>query len=167
MIISYIIMGIVIAASLLIQGHPSFDVIRIAGVKPDLLFIVIVYLAYSFGSFTGEVTGFIGGIFHDVVSRSPLGLLALPKVVLGFLIGMFGRGMFKNTIVTVAIMIFLASLLKGIITLFLSYIFHQGSVSQVLDVILPEAFYNALVAPFIFILLDKIFEKELEREGHL
>lgn len=167
MIVTYIIMGIVAAVALLIQGHNSFDVIRIWGVKPDLLFIVIVYISYSFGSFVGEITGFVGGLFHDAISHSPLGLLTLPKVVLGFLVGLFGRGMFKNTFITVAIMLFLASLLKGIITLFLAYIFHHGSVSQVLSVIIPESFYNAIVAPFLFVLFDKIFEKELQREGHI
>ena len=167
MIVTYVIMGIVAAVSLLIQGHPSFDVIRIWGVKPDLLFIVIVYISYSFGSFNGQVAGFVGGLFHDVVSRSPLGLLTFPKVVLGFLVGMFGRGMFKNTFITIAIMLLLASLLKGVVTLFLCYIFHHGSVSQILSVIIPESFYNAILAPFLFVLLDKIFEKELQREGHL
>ncbi len=167
MIISYIITGAIIIASLIVQGHPSFDVIRIAGVKPDLLFIIIVYLAYSFGSFYGEVSGFIGGLLHDAISRSPLGLLAFPKVVLGFLVGMFGRAMFKSSIVTVTLMLFLASLLKGVITLFVCYIFHQASVSMVVSVILPEAFYNALISPILFLLLDKLFERELEREGHL
>ncbi len=65
MILMYIITGALLLASLIIQGHSSFDVLRIGGVKPDLVFIVVVYFAYSFGSLYGEVTGFIGDYCID------------------------------------------------------------------------------------------------------
>jgi len=167
MIVSYILTGILIVLSVIIQGHTSFDVIRIAGVKPDLQFIIIVYLSYSFGSFYGEVTGFLGGLLHDAVSNSPLGLLAFPKMAVGFIAGMFGRNMIKSSILTITLLIFVYSIIKGIIILFLSYIFHQASVGSVISVILPEAFYNALLAPPIFVILDKLYEKSLEMEGLL
>ena len=164
-VIPYIFTAVLIILSLIIQGHPSFDVISIAGVKPDLLFILIVYLAYSFGSFYGEVTGFISGLLHDAISNAPLGFLTFPKMVLGFIAGMFGRSIIKSNIITVSLIIFIASLIKGLITLILAYIFHQGSISTVISIILPEAFYNALIAPPLFFIFDKIYEKELEREG--
>ncbi|MCP4138348.1 MAG: rod shape-determining protein MreD [bacterium] len=167
MIFSYIFTALLLIVSLIVQSHPSFDVIRIAGVKPDLQFIVIVYLAYSFGSFYGEVSGFIGGLFHDSISIGPLGIITFPKMALGFLVGMFGRSVMKSNILTVTLLLFAASIVKGIITLFLCYIFHQASVSSVISIILPEAFYNALLAPPLFVLFDKIFEKELEREVNL
>ncbi len=166
MILSYVFTGIIVIVSLVIQGHTSFDVIRIAGVKPDLLFIVVVYFSYSFGSLYGETVGFISGLLHDAVSNSPLGLLTLPKVILGFVIGMFGRTIVRSHILTITAMLFVASLAKGVITLFLCYIFHHAAISNVLTVILPESFYNALLAPPLFFLFDKIFERELEREGY-
>ncbi len=165
MIISYIFTGALVLASLIIQSHSSFDVLRIAGVKPDLLFIAVVYFAYSFGSFYGEITGFIAGLLHDSVSNSPLGLLTFPKLLLGFIAGYFGRSMFKGNFLTISLLLFLASLAKGVITLFLSYIFHETSAAAIINVIFPESFYNALLAPGLFFLYDKIFEKELSREG--
>ncbi|HOW82008.1 MAG TPA: rod shape-determining protein MreD [Spirochaetota bacterium] len=165
MIIPYIFTAVLIILSLLIQGHSSFDVISIAGVKPDLLFILVVYLAYSFGSFYGEVTGFISGLLHDAISNSPLGLLAFPKMAVGFVAGMFGRSIIKSNIISITLILFIASLVKGIMTLILAYIFHHTSIAVVLHIILPEAFYNALIAPALFILFDKVYEKELEREG--
>ncbi len=166
MIVAYIFTAALIIVSLIIQGHSSFDVLRIAGVKPDLLFITIVFLSYSFGSFYGEVTGFIGGLLHDSISNSPLGLLAFPKMALGFIVGMFGRSILKENVVTVFLLLFGASIIKGILTLFLCYLFHEASVSSIVSVILPEAFYNALIAPPLFMLYDKIFEREIEREGN-
>ncbi len=166
MIFTYIFTAALLIVSLIMQAHTSFDVLRIAGIKPDLLFITIVYCGFSFGSFYGEVTGFIGGILHDAASSSPLGLLTLPKFVIGYVVGFFGRSVFKGTMITVFILLFLASLVKGIITLVLCYIFHEASITSVITVIFPEAFYNALLAPLLFFLFDKIFEKELEREGY-
>jgi rod shape-determining protein MreD len=152
-------------ASLIIQGHSSFDVLRVAGVKPDLLFIAVVYFGYTFGSFYGEVTGFIGGLLHDSVSNSPLGLLTFPKMAVGFLAGMFGRSVFRENAVTVFLLLLSASLIKGIITLFLCYLFHEASVSAIASIIIPESIYNAVVAPPLFMLYDKIFEREIQREG--
>lgn len=167
MIIKYIIIAVLVLLSLLVQGHPSFDVIRIAGVKPDLIFIVVVYTGYSFGSFDGQITGFISGLFHDAISNSPYGFLALPKLVIGFVVGLIGRSVLKSNIPTIILLIFISSLLKGIITLFLSYIFTKGMLISIIDVIIPESFYNALLAPPLFFLFDKIFRGELEREGYL
>ncbi len=167
MIVTYLFTAAIILVSLLVQGHTSFDVLRIAGVKPDLIFITVVYLSYCFGSFYGEVTAFISGLLHDAVSNSPLGLLTLPKVAVAFIIGMFGRSLFKSNILTISLLLFSASIVKGFLTLFLCYVFHESSASSILSIILPEAFYNALLAPPLFFLFDKIFERELEREGYL
>jgi len=167
MIYSYIITAVLILVSLIIQGHSSFDAIRIGGVKPDLLFVFVIYIGYSFGSFYGEITGFISGIFHDFISNAPLGLLAFPKLVLGFLAGMIGRSVVKNNVISVLLLLFIASLIKGIFTLFLTYTFHQSMLSAVVTIILPESFYNAILAPPLFFIYDKIYQKELEREGYL
>jgi len=167
MILTYVFSGVLMVISLLVQSHESFDVLRIGGVKPDILFIVIVYLAYSFGSFYGEIVGFIGGLMQDSISNSLLGLLTFPKVALGLLVGMFGRSVIKDNIISIILLIFVASLLKNIITLMLYFIFHKTHVSVVIGVILPESFYNAILAPPLFFIFDKIFQKELRREGYL
>lgn len=167
MIYTYIMTAILILVSLIVQGHSSFDAIRIGGVKPDLLFILVVYMGYSFGSFYGQITGFISGLLHDSVSNSPLGLLTFPKLALGFIAGMIGRSVIKNNVISIILLLFLASLIKGVITLFLSYTFHQTMISAIITIILPESFYNAILAPPLFFIYDKIYEKELERGGYL
>jgi rod shape-determining protein MreD len=167
MILTYVFTAVIVLLSLLIQGHPSFDVLRIAGVKPDLIFITVVYLSYCFGSFYGEVVGFAGGLLHDAVSNSPLGLLTFPKVAIAFVAGMFGRSIFKSNILTISLLLFIASIVKGVLTLVLCYIFHEASAQSIISIILPESFYNALLAPPLFFIFDKIFERELERAGYL
>lgn len=163
--IAYIFTAAIIALSLIIQGHPSFDVLRFVGVKPDLLFVAVVYFGYTFGSFYGETTGFIGGLFHDAISRSDLGLLTLPKVIIGFAVGLIGRGVLRNNPLTRFTLVFGTSIVKGLITLMLSMIFHNASASDITGVILPEAVYNGLCALALFPIYDKIFENEIEEGG--
>lgn len=167
MVFVYVVSAVLILLSLLIQGHPSFDVIRTLGVKPDILFIIIVYLSYNFGPFYGETCGFAGGLLQDCVSRSPLGLLAFPKMAIGLVAGMLGKDVFKNNLLTIMLLMFIASLAKGVITLMLCYAFSDASISQVITVIIPEAVYNSFISPIIFILLDKVFAKQLKSEGNL
>jgi len=167
MILVYIIMAGLILISLVIQSHSSLDVIRIFGVKPDLVFIIVVYSGYSFGPISGQVTGFVSGLFHDSVSNSPYGFLALPKLTVGFIVGLIGRAVLKDNFPTIMILMLVATLVKGIITLLLSYIFAQGMISSIVNVIIPESLYNAILAPPLFFLFDKIFRSELEREGYL
>ncbi len=167
MIFTYIITAVIVLISLLVQSHPSFDVIRIAGIKPDLIFIIVVYIGYSFGSMPGQITGFASGLFQDAVSNSPYGFLALPKLIIGFVVGMVGRSVLKSSVPSIILLIFVSTLLKGIITLIVSYIFMQGMLSSIIHVIIPESFYNALLAPPLFFLYDRIFYRELEREGYL
>ena len=167
MIFVYIIIGVLILISLVIQSHSSLDVIRIFGVKPDIVFIIVVYTGYSFGPIAGQVTGFVSGLFHDAVSNSPYGFLAFPKLTIGFIVGLLGRSVLRNNITTIIILMVVATLAKGVATLLLSYIFAQGMISGIIDVIIPESLYNAILAPPLFFLLDKIFRRELEREGYL
>lgn len=169
MIFVYLFTGALSLVALLVQAHPSFSAISIGGVKPDLLFIIIVYLSYCFGSFYGEVVGFITGLLQDSISNSPLGLLTFPKVAIGFIVGMFGRSIFKSNVLTICLLLFAASIVKGVMTLLLCVIFEPSLASAypIISVIIPEAFYNAVLGPPLFLLFDKIFEKELKREGYL
>jgi len=164
MITSYIFTGAILVISLIMQGHTSFEVLSIGGVRPDLVFIAVIYFSYSFGSFYGEVTGFLSGLLHDAVSNSPLGLMAFPKMVLGYLIGLFGKSILKENILTIFAMVFFASVVKGVITLLLCYLFHKQYISAIINIILPESFYNALLAPPLFFLYNKIFEDVIPRE---
>lgn len=159
--ITYFFTLAIMAGSLIIQSHPSFDVLRIGGVKPDLLFIAVVYYSYSFGSFYGQVTGFFGGLFQDATSFSPLGLLTLPKVIVAFVIGLLGRSVIKVNILSVALLMFASSIVKGVLTTILCIIFHENAVGDIVGVILPEAFYNALIAIPVFYLFDRIYESEI------
>ena len=162
MILKYIFTTILVIVALVIQSHVSLDAIRIFGVKPDLLFILIVYFSYTFGPFYGQVVAFASGLLRDSISNSPLGFLTLPSVIIAFIVGMFGKEMLKDNLITIAVMIFVASFLKGIVAYLLSIIFlSETSAFSIINIVLPESLYNAIIAPAVFILLNKLFTEEI------
>jgi rod shape-determining protein MreD len=162
-ILKYIFTVIITILAIAVQSHISLDVIRVFGVKPDILFIIVVYFAYAFGAFYGQMVAFVSGLIRDSISGSPLGFLTLPSVFIAFIIGMFGKEILKDNLLNVALMIFAASFVKGIISFLLSIIFLSADVFSIVSIVLPESLYNAIIAPAIFILFNKLFADEIKR----
>lgn len=64
--------------------------LRLWGVAPDLVLIYVTYQALTHGRLTGTVSGFATGFAQDLLTNpTTLGLHALVKTLLGFVIGLF------------------------------------------------------------------------------
>ncbi|HEU4334067.1 MAG TPA: rod shape-determining protein MreD [Candidatus Eisenbacteria bacterium] len=72
--------------------------IEIAGVRPDLLAAFVVYFAWMRGPVPGTVAGFSVGLVQDLDASGPLGLNALAKTVVGFLVAKAGFRVHRSNI---------------------------------------------------------------------
>lgn len=140
----------------LILETTLFHHLSIFGAKPDLVLIVLVFLAVRKGSYEGEVYGFIGGLLEDFISSAVLGLQALVKTVVGFAVGFFENKLEEDSALLVIIFVFLASLCHNVLgaavrTCFTPESFSYGHILQ----IIISGMYTALLAPFIFRVLEK------------
>jgi rod shape-determining protein MreD len=134
------------------------------GVKPDLVFIVVLYAAFWKGPSRGAAVGFIGGMIEDLASGGLLGANALAKVVTGFLFGFLRRKFSAHSVGFQVISVFFATLLSQLIFFFLMKACGIGKSLNSLGLILfPVAGYNAVIAPFVFPLLRKIVKKRYDR----
>jgi len=70
-----------------------FDVI------PDLALCVLVFSAYVNGTMTGQVSGFLSGLFVDFLSMAPLGMSSLIRTLIGALVGLFKDSLFLGYVV--------------------------------------------------------------------
>jgi rod shape-determining protein MreD len=132
--------------------------IAIFGVIPDLALLVLVYIAVRNGSMEGQISGFLSGIVVDVVSGSFLGFSVLVKTVIGFLYGIIHGKLFIDALIGPFVLAFTATVLKGALYAFLGLIFPGSIPSFVLlgKVLWLEALYNAILAPFLFGLLNLV-----------
>jgi len=65
--------------------------ISVAGIVPDILLLVTLWIALREGQIAGTAAGFAIGLFQDVLLQGELGTAALAKTVAGFLAGFFAR----------------------------------------------------------------------------
>ena len=84
----YVIYGI--TALMLALAHVIIlNLISVSGITPDLLTILVVWIALREGQFTGIIAGFLCGLLFDLVSYDVIGTNALAKTFAGFIAGFF------------------------------------------------------------------------------
>ena len=125
-------------------------------ITPDIVLIVVAYIAIKEGKITGTIAGFIAGILIDSISGSFFGLLALCYTIAGFVAGHFKTesDMYLRKI-NFLIIIFLSSFISNILNYF---IFFQGTVLTIPEIftkyVLTSSAYTTIVS-IIYILFPK------------
>jgi rod shape-determining protein MreD len=142
--------------------------IAIAGVKPDLALLVLIFVSMRRGSMVGQISGFATGFLEDVMNVSPLGFHSLLRTVMGFLYGLLSGNVFVDPFLMPIVLAVIATILKGILSGIVSALFGitASGFMTFAGRILIEAGYNGVIAPFLFALLNlfKVF-KQADKEG--
>lgn len=96
--------------------------IQVAGILPDLVLLVVVFIALSSGHLQATLFGFAIGLCQDTFAPTELGLNALINAVVGF-----GVGVTRGGFVADAIQVRLAVLTAAILVHDLAYYtLHSG-----------------------------------------
>ena len=144
-------MGVVVLLQTTVLG-----IVAVRGVTPDLLLILLVFLALRRGSMSGQIAGFAGGLLEDLVSLAPLGFHALVRTLVGFSSGTL-HGLIRTSAIAVPVLIFGASVVKGMASAFLGLVFDIHPDLHLLEGrFWIEAAYSAVLAPFLFALLGRV-----------
>ena len=129
--------------------------IRFLPALPDLILILVVYIALHNGTVAGITAGFFSGLIFDFLSLAPMGLHSFVFTALGFLYGiLYGKYNVRRFFFPL-ILGLSATFLKAGILLVLHVLFGQGI--QVYNLLAVsfwiEVVENALCAPLLFMLL--------------
>jgi len=124
----------------------------ILAVVPDLLMITVLYISYINGSMMGQTTGFVSGLMLDLVSASPLGLHALVRTIMGFIFGRLHQNITISGIVIPMIVGFLATILKAILLMVISffYPFDIRTYAATGTLFFTECIFNSIMTPIMF-----------------
>ena len=129
--------------------------IRFLPALPDLVLILVVYIALHNGTVAGITAGFFSGLIFDFLSLAPMGLHSFVFTALGFLYGILYRKYNVRRFFFPLILGLSATFLKAGILLVLHVLFGQGI--QVYNLLAVsfwiEVVENALCAPLLFMLL--------------
>ena len=140
-----------------------FSWLKLWGVKPDLVFIVVLYVAFWKGSARAAAVGFTGGIIEDIASGGLLGPNAFAKLVVGILFGISRRRFYVESLRLQVITAFLGTFLSQLIFFLLMRICGEEMSLSSLKILLPVAGYNAILAPFVFRCLRKIVKERYDK----
>lgn len=132
-----------------------FGMLPFPGVAPDLVLIVLMYAAFTKGAGRGAAVGFAGGLAEDFASGGLLGVNALVKVVLGYLLGTFRKKVEYESRSFQFIAVFLVSCIaQGGAFLIMQLSGRLNGLYLFRDVFFPSALLNAVLGPFVFRLLE-------------
>jgi len=156
-----IMWAVIVVTAALIQTT-WLDAIEIAGVVPDLALLLVIYFAVNDGEERAMFTGVLAGIFQDIASEATLGHHVLCLVLIGFTVGRLTTRLITEHPAIKAGLVLAAGLVNGILYTAIGYVQEPGltALRTIAAVVIPGAFYTALVTPLVFLLLDKPFRRD-------
>ena len=132
-------------------------VVRLEGVLPDLILLLVVYYAVVENEERAMFTGALGGIFQDVAADTGLGHHVLCLVIVGFAVGKLSRRLITDSPAVKAGLVFCASIVHGLIYIAIDYVQNpdMNALNTIAVSVLPRSFYTALATPLAYFLLDR------------
>jgi rod shape-determining protein MreD len=126
--------------------------LRIWGVFPNLMLMVVVSWSLLRGADQGLVWAFAGGLLVDLLSGSPLGAGTLALMAVAFLAGIGEVNVFRTHIALPLAAVLLSTLLYGLLMLLALQVTGQpvdwpGSLAKT---VLPSAVVNTLLTPLVY-----------------
>lgn len=136
---------------------------------PDTTLIILVYVSIRYGSLSGQMSGFTTGLMEDFLSLSPLGFNSLIRMILGQFAGLFHERLNMDPILFPVLSVSLATIVKGALSYLILSVFniqYSGSIF-ISSSFGFELLMNALLAPFLFLLLRFLFDRVLKERKTL
>jgi rod shape-determining protein MreD len=136
---------------------PFFPIQRI---RPDLLLIFTLYLAFLFPPILGGILAFFMGYLMDVFSGNTLGFYTFSRTLVFFATQFFKERFYLEGFSFQFLFAFIFSILEGGLLLILinglEPVSFGNLYSSLFTFLLPQSFCTGLVAPFLFFLFKKV-----------
>lgn len=131
----------------------------VLGAKPDLVLVLVVFVAFHHSYLPGAVLAFLFGYLVDLYSSGPLGLNIMSKVLVHYLAFVAVRTVFLNSVSLQGATVFISVLGEGAL-LFLLRKFVGLSIGPYIPFAffsLVKGAYTAVLAPGLFLAILYLF----------
>jgi rod shape-determining protein MreD len=159
-----IAIGAVLVTALLLQTT-VFGELNLLGVRPSLVYVVVILIAITEGPSEGAVVGFIGGMLQDFLLNEPKGITALTLTLLGYAMGLARQYVSSPSplLPTILVAVGTASgVLFHSVVAFLLGRFEHPLVYGV-RVVLLTSLYGAILTPLVNPLIRRVVESSRPR----
>lgn len=116
-------------------------------VRPDLILLLVIAWTLFYGSRSGIVWGFTGGLWMDVLSGGPMGGASLALMAASLVVGVGHNRLFRTNLMVPVATAILGTLVYSLVYLgILTLVDHRlpfGAV--ILQLVLPATLYNSIL----------------------
>jgi rod shape-determining protein MreD len=148
----------VVLTALVLQST-LFSQITLAGVKPELVYLVTIVLALLEGPSAGAVAGFAGGMAQDFLLNQPKGITALTLTLVGYAVGMIRQYVVTPSpllpVVVVAGATMVGVLFYGVVAFLLGVDVGGGYLARAA---LLSGLYDAVLTPIFYPVIRRVAE---------
>ena len=142
--------AVFILAVTVLQASRVLDLIAVTqfSIKPDLLLVLMVFLAINCGPSEAIILSFATGFAADIIDL-PIGPHIISFGLLGSLLVYVRNFIMVRKMLRQAIVIFLTSILAGIVSQLLAWMKGQPGTPNIYSVFLGNALYSAVLGPYV------------------
>lgn len=134
-----------------------FSWFSIAGVKPNLFVVYILFIGLFGNKSMGIIYGAGVGIFLDLIFKEKVGQNLLGLALIGVIATIFDKNFSKDSRITIMFMVFGSTVIFEVASYFINYIIYSINVELVnfVKILLIEVVYNILITVIIYPLIQK------------
>lgn len=142
--------GVILATAIALALQTS-----LAGTNAvDFVLVVVVYVALTYGSVTGLLTGTFAGLVQDALASGVIGIGGLAKTIVGFLAGVIGTQFIVTQSLPRFVVFFGATILHAVVFYGLYMVLNLRQFGSAYAAIAGQALSNALVGVVAFQLVE-------------
>ena len=134
-----------------------FSWFTIAGVKPNLFVIYVLFIGLFGSRSMGIVYGSIIGILLDLIFEQKVGPNLFSLVLVGIIATLFDKNFSKDSRITIMFMVFGTTVIFEVTSYFINYILYSVNVEilNFIKILVIEVIYNILITIIIYPLMQK------------
>lgn len=142
-----------------------FNWFNIAGVKPNLFVIYILFIGLFGHRGMGITYGAVYGIILDFLFKERIGAYLLGLTIVGVIATIFEKNFSKNSRITIMVMVIVSTIIFEIIMCILDYILYSTNIEIVkfVQILIIEILYNTVLSIIIYPAIQK-FGYTIENE---
>lgn len=134
-----------------------FEWFNIAGIKPNLFVILVLFIGLFVNRTIGTVYGIVIGLVIDFLIGAKIGIYALSLGLIGFLAGLFDKNFSKDSRITIIFMVISATAIFEILSYILNYMV-SGINVEILNfiiILVVEIIFNIILTIILYPLIQK------------
>lgn len=134
-----------------------FNWFTIAGIRPSLFVIYILFIGLFGNRSMGVIYGIFTGLMIDLLFEEKIGTNLVGLTLIGIVATIFNKNFSKDSRITIMFMVFGSTVIFELINYFMNYILYEVNIELVsfIKIIIIEIIYNILITIIIYPLMQK------------